>query len=170
MTAWQRPTSLWRTSNLPQTFSFVVNGLHRFHGFIFCVICVICWLLSSNNTNCTKLLVSFVSFDDFLLLTFYHPMTRIARIISDISVICCFFFLTSDETDFTDCFFMFWTADNAEKTQKLYMIVTFVISYFCAFCVFCGFPHQRISRILVSFLHMFGNKLLSPESKTYELL
>ena len=51
------------------------------------------------------------------------------------------------------------------NTQKLYMTVAVVISYFCAFCVFCGFPHQRIPRILVSFLHMFGNKLLSLSSK-----
>lgn len=50
------------------------------------------------------------------------------------------------------------------------MIAAVVISYFCAFCVFCGFPHHRILRILVSVSHMFVNKLLSPESKTYELL
>ena len=48
MTVWQRPTSSWRTNSPPQTFSFVVNGLHRFHGFIFCVICVICWLFIFN--------------------------------------------------------------------------------------------------------------------------
>ena len=53
------------------------------------------------------------------------------------------------------------------------MIVAVVISYFCEFCVFCGFPYHRIIRILrilASFPRMFMNKLLSPESKTRELL
>ena len=102
-------------------------------------------------------------------------MTRISRTISDISVICCFFYcqrMTLITRIFLCilCLLLFIEPQTTQKDAKLYMIVAVVISYFCAFCVFCGFPHQRISRILVSFLHMFGNKLLSPESKTYELL
>ena len=62
MTAWQRLTSSWRTSSLPQIFLISSTDCTDFTDLIFCVICVICWLLSSNDTNCTKLLVTLVSF------------------------------------------------------------------------------------------------------------
>ena len=79
MTAWQRPTSLWRTNSHPQTFLLLSTDCTDFTDFIFCVISVICWLLSSKDTNYTK---SFCFYHQTYLMsriTFCQRIARIAR-------------------------------------------------------------------------------------------
>ena len=143
MTAWQRPTSSWRTNSHPQTFSFN-NEWHELHELLVTLVSFVVdywlliidywliFLLTTNITNHTNLF--FLCYVSSVVAVLNRRQGRKGAKIIYNSCYCnliflrvlriLWFFSSSDVTDFTDFTDVLWSQRIARIARNYFVFIT----------------------------------------------